>query len=338
MPIDPQILPTTRPRMIGFFALDGVQTLDVTGPMEVFALANRFRPGSYDLILASQTGAAIQTHAGLALGPAHALNSLPKGLDTLVVCGGSEVAMRAAWADETDLCWLRARAPELRRIVSICTGAFVLAAAGLLDGRRAATHWAACDSFRQLFPAVTLEPDAIFVSDPPYYTSAGVTAGIDLSLALVEADCGANTALAIARELVLFLRRPGGQSQFSAGANLQSQGQSRLKQLVASILDDPGGQISGQGRTVPDLARSAGMSERNFARVFRAETGLTPARFVEEARLTRAKGLLETSDDPLDRIAERLGYGATDGLFRAFQKGLNISPGAYRARFSTAKR
>ncbi len=326
------------PRSIAFFALDGVQTLDVTGPMEVFALANRVRSGSYELMLASQSGAFIQTNAGLAIGPARQLTLLPEGLDTLVVCGGSEAAMRAAWATGTELSWLRARAPYLRRIVSICTGAYVLAATGLLDGRRATTHWAACDAFRQLFPAVKLEPDAIFVSDPPYYTSAGVTAGIDLSLALVEADQGFETALAIARELVLFLRRPGGQSQFSAGANLQSRGQSRLQLLVAAILDDPGGQISGQGRTVPDLARAVGMSERNFTRVFRAEAGLTPARFVEEARLTRAKGLLETSNDPLDRIAERAGYGASDGLYRAFQKELNVSPGAYRTRFSTAKR
>ena len=328
----------TQPRSIAFFAIDGVQTLDVTGPMEVFALANRFRPGSYDLMLASPTGGPIHTHAGLDIGPARRLTLLPDGLDTLVVCGGSDAAMRAAWAAGTELSWLQARAPEFRRIVSICTGAFVLAATGLLDGRRATTHWAACDTFRQLFPAVTLEPDAIFVSDPPYYTSAGVTAGIDLSLALVEADQGAEIALAIARELVLFLRRPGGQSQFSAGANLQAQGQSRLKRLVAAILDDPGGQISGQGRTVPELARVAGMSERSFARVFRAETGLTPALFVEQARLTRAKSLLETTTDPLDRIAERAGYGASDGLYRAFQKELHISPSAYRARFSTAKR
>ena len=136
----------------------------------------------------------------------------------------------------------------------------------------------------------------------------------------------------------MFLRRPGGQSKFSAGATLQAQGQSRLKRLVAAILDDPGGQVSGQGRAVPDLARAAGMSERSFARIFRAQTGLTPARFVEKARLTRAKGLLESSDDPLDRIAERAGYGAADGLYRAFQKEMNISPAAYRARFSTAKR
>ncbi len=338
MTVSSHILPMMRPRSIAFFALDGVQTLDVTGPMEVFALANRVQPGSYDLMLASQSGAPIHTHAGLDIGPARQLTQLPEGLDTLVICGGSEAAMRAAWATGAELSWLRSRAPELRRIVSICTGAYVLAATGLLDGRRATTHWAAYDAFRQQFPAVTLEPDAIFVSDPPYYTSAGVTAGIDLSLALVEADRGAETALAIARELVLFLRRPGGQSQFSAGAKLQSQGQSRLQRLVASILDDPGGQATGQGRSVPELARAAGMSERNFARVFRAATGLTPARFVEEARLTRAKALLETGDDPLDRIAERAGYGASDGLYRAFHKELNISPGAYRARFSTAKR
>ncbi len=332
------ILPTTQPRTIAFFALDGVQTLEVTGPMEVFALANRFRPGSYDLMLASPTGGPIHSHAGLDIMPARQLSLLPDGLDTLVVCGGSEAVMRAAWAAGTELSWLQARAPELRRVVSICTGAFVLAATGLLDGRRAPTHWAAGDTFRQLFPTVTLEPDAIFVSDPPYYSSAGVTAGIDLSLALVEADQGVEIALAIAHELVLFLRRPRGQSQFSAGANLQAQGQSRLKRLVAAILEEPGGQINRQGRIEPDLAHVAGMSERSFARFFCAEIGLTSALFVEQARLTRAKSLLETSTDPLDRIAERAWYGASDGLYRAFQKKLLISPSAYRARFSKEKR
>ena len=323
-------------RTIAFLALDGVQTLDLTGPMEVFAIANSFG-GQYRLQLVSLDGAPIATHAGLQLGPALALESLPAGLDTLVVCGGSEAAMRSAAMDGRAIGWLQARAPGLRRVVSICTGAFVLAAAGLLDGRRATTHWRLASTFRRLFPRVALEPDAIFINDPPFHTSAGVTAGIDLALALVEADHGAELALSVARELVLFLRRPGGQTQFSQGAGLQAGGEPRLARLAARIIDDPAGG-PGDGRSLPDLATTVGMSERNFLRAFRKATGQTPARFVEEARLARVRSLLEASTDPLERIAERAGYGSTDSLFRAFRKAMGITPQDYRARFGRVQR
>ncbi|MFN3954831.1 MAG: GlxA family transcriptional regulator [Pararhodobacter sp.] len=318
-------------RPVAFFALDGVQTLDVTGPMEVFAVANTFG-AQYALHLASASGATIQTHAGLQLGPATRLAALPSSLDTLVVCGGSEAAMRAASTEGSTTAWLRAHAPALRRVVSICTGAFVLAAAGLLDGRRATTHWRTVALFEKLFPQVRLEADAIFVSDPPFHTSAGVTAGIDLALALVEADHGPELALAVARELVLFLRRPGGQTQFSQGAGLQAQGEPRITRLAARILDDPAGQ-AGEGRSLPALAAAVGMSERSFLRAFRKATGQSPARFVEEARLARARALLEASDDPLERVAERAGYGSCDSLFRAFRKSVGITPQDYRLRF-----
>ncbi|MGJ3262836.1 MAG: GlxA family transcriptional regulator [Salinarimonas sp.] len=320
-----------------FLALDGVQSLDVTGPMEVFAVANRVG-GAYTLALASADGAPIATHAGLALGPAVALATLPERVDTIVIAGGSEAAMQAAAADGVVLAWLRQAPARARRVVGICTGGFVLAAAGLLDGRRVTTHWAAADAFGRLFPAVALEPDAIYVCDPPIYTSAGVTAGIDLALALVEADHGSAVALAVARELVLFLRRPGGQAQFSAGASLQVDGEPRIGRLVAARLDDPAGRVTGTARSVPALAESVGMSERSFLRAFRRATGTTPGRFVEGARLTRAKGLLETGHDPLDRVAERSGYGSVDALARAFRKRLGVTPGEYRARFGRLPR
>lgn len=324
-------------RKLVFFALDGVQSLDVIGPMEVFAVANRFG-GDYELVLASFSGEPITTHAGLTLGPAAALGALPRRVDTIVVCGGSQDAMLAARSKGSALAWLRQAPSSARRIVGICTGAFILAAAGLLDGRRATTHWASIDTFRRIFPRVALEPNAIYVCDPPIYTSAGVTTGIDLCLALVEADHGSQTALAVARELVLFLRRPGGQSQFSAGASLQVAGEPRIARLATEILDDPAGRVSARARSVPALADAVGMSERSFLRAFRKSTGMSPGRFVEEARLARAKALLETSEDPLKRVAELSGYGSLDSLLRTFQKRLGVTPSDYRKRFGRLPR
>lgn len=322
------------PRRVVFFALNGVQSLDVTGPMEAFAVAGRFG-ANYDFALCSAEGTSICTHAGLTLGPAAPIAGLTGPVDTLVICGGSEEAMLAAWEDGVSLDVLRKQISCARRVVSICTGAFVLAATGLLDGRRAATHWNAADRFQTLFPKVELDADAIYVSDPPFYSSAGVTAGIDLSLALIEADQGARVALSVARELVLFLRRPGGQAQFGVGLNVPSTGPVPIMQLIARILEDPSGRLHAEGRRVPDLAALVNMSERSFLRAFAGAAGTTPARFVEEARLTRAKGLLEETSNPLDKVAYEAGYGSVDALLRSFQKKIGITPGAYRSRFRT---
>jgi transcriptional regulator GlxA family with amidase domain len=317
-------------RRIVVVGLAGVQSLDVVGPMEVFAVANNHRrqDAGYNIILATPDGQSLAAHAGYEIGPATALSDLPDEVDTIIVAGGSEAAMRAEAASGSLIGWLQERSPNTRRIASVCTGAFILAAAGFLDGRRATTHWNNCNQLRDLFPKVRVEPDAIFIAEPPFYTSAGVSASIDLSLALVEADLGAPTALAVARELVLFLRRPGGQSQFSAGLEVQLTAESRLHRLVTGILEDPSGDLS-----VPALAARASMSERNFSRSFTREVGIAPARFVEQARLGRAKALLEASGWTVERIAERAGFGSTDGLHRAFQKHLGISPTEYRARF-----
>jgi transcriptional regulator GlxA family with amidase domain len=318
--------------VIGF---DGVQTLDVVGPMEVFAVANRHRPPSvppYRITLASQTGGEIATHAGLQLAGAVALDAVAQRVDTILVGGGSERALREAASEAGVLPWLRSRARGTRRIASICTGAFVLAAAGFLDGRRATTHWNACDLLARLRPAVRVEPDAIFVDEHPFYTSAGATAGIDLSLAMVEADCGYATALAVARELVLFMRRPGGQSQFSAGLRVQADATPRVAKLLTSIIDNPTGDLSATA-----LAARLGVSERTLSRLFRKTVDATPAAFVESARVERAKGLLETSDWPLARVAERAGFGSLDGLHRAFQRNAGVTPGEYRARFGARR-
>ncbi|WP_175965541.1 GlxA family transcriptional regulator [Burkholderia sp. BCC0322] len=314
--------------VIGF---EGVQSLDITGPMEVFAIANRYRPDHatpYRLTLASQDGDDIVTHAGLRLAGTTALAALPGRIDTIIVAGGSETALRHAASDAGVLPWLRTRLAGTRRIASICTGAFVLAAGGWLDGRRATTHWNQCSTLQALCPDVCVEPDAIYVSDPPFHTSAGVTAGIDLCLALVEADCGAPTAVAVARELVLFMHRPGGQAQFSVGLGTLADATPRMRALLTEIADDPTGDLG-----VAALAARMHMSERTFARHFLKETGRSPAQFVLAARIERAKALLERADWPLERIAERSGFGSVDALQRAFAKQVGVSPRDYRARF-----
>ncbi|MDB5484083.1 MAG: transcriptional regulator, AraC family [Caulobacteraceae bacterium] len=320
--------PSRRIVLIGY---PGVQSLDLVGPLEVFSMVNRSgAPVAYELILASEDGGEIICNSGLRLAGAVALADLPGEIDTILVSGGDEAAVRRARAGALPA-WLAASHGRARRVGSVCSGGLVLAASGLLDGRRATTHWGFCDEFRAFRPAVKLEPDAIFVADPPFYTSAGVTAGIDLCLALVEADHGAQVALAVARNLVLFLRRAGGQAQYSAALTIQAAAASRLRKLIVEIVGEPCGDYS-----LPELATRAAMSERTLSRVFKQETGVSPAAFVESARIDRAKALLETSDWSLARVAERAGFGDTSGLHRAFRKKLGVTPGDYRDRFGPA--
>ena len=315
-------------RNIALVGYDGAQSLDLVGPFEVFRMANYYSgTQTYQIMLVSPRGGDIVAHSGLRLAGAIALQDVPRDLDTILVAGGDERGVRGA-VDSEIVAWVRSRAKRTPRVGSVCSGAFVLAAAGLLDGRRATTHWESCDELRRMRPQVELEPDAIYVADPPFYTSAGVTAGFDLCLSFVEADCGADIALAVARNLVLFMRRPGGQTQYSAALNVQAAATPRIRKLVAQVTADPTGDLG-----VPQLAERAGMSERTFSRVFHKETGLTPAAFVEIARVDRAKALLETSNWPLARIAEKSGINSLDALHRAFQKRVGVTPGDYRARF-----
>lgn len=321
----------TQPRTIVLLGYDGAQALDLVGPFEVFSMGNRYAGrAAYQVILASPFGGEIHTNSGLSLGNTTALAALPEPIDTILVAGGHEYGLRSVEVGPT-LDWLADQHGRARRIGSVCTGALILAATGLLDGRRATTHWGACDTLKSLRPSVQVEPDAIFVADPPFYTSAGVTAGIDLCLSLVEADLGSQVALDVARNMVLFMRRPGGQTQFSAGLSVQAAARPKLQILLNEIVADPTGDLS-----LPALAQRAGMTERTFSRVFQKETGTTPARFVEQARLDRAKALLEASDWPLARVAERSGFGSLDGLHRAFQKRMGVTPGEYRERFGRA--
>ena len=311
--------------LVGF---RGAQSLDLVGPLEVFAMANELAGSEiYRPILSSPDGGELVCSSGLRIAGCVPLSELPDDLDTIIIAGGSELELRAA-RDSGIVEWLGPRARSTRRVASVCSGAFVLAAAGLLDGRRATTHWNACEQMRAFRPAVHLEPDAIYVADPPFFTSAGVTAGIDLCLSFVEMDRGAELALAVARSLVLFMRRPGGQTQYSAGLNVQSVAEPRLHQVVTQIAADPSGDQS-----VSSLAERAGMAERTFSRLFHKSVGTSPAAFVEAARVNRAKAFLEVSSWPLARVAERTGFGSLDSMHRAFLKRVGTTPGEYRERF-----
>jgi transcriptional regulator GlxA family with amidase domain len=250
-------------------------------------------------------------------------------IDTLLVAGGAG----ARDASPETVARVRRLAARADRVASVCTGAYVLAAAGLLDGRRATTHWSWCDDLQRRHPAVTVERDPIFVVDGPVRTSAGVTAGMDLALAMVEEDHGRDLALRVARQLVLFLKRPGGQSQFSAQLKVQAADREPLRALQAWIADHLAEDLS-----IPALARRAAMSERNFARVFAREVGATPARFVERARIEAARRRLEESSDGLDEIAAQCGFRSAEILRRAFLRVLRVAPSAYRLRFRTAAR
>jgi transcriptional regulator GlxA family with amidase domain len=311
-------------KRIVIVAFDDVQALDVTGPSEVFSLADRARGGgAYSIELVSEA-AGVRTSSGLTLEPHGRLDN--REIDTLVVPGGK--GTRTAAQDEKLIAWIRSAAKRSRRVTSVCTGAFLLARAGLLDGRRATTHWAACKALQRQHPAIEVDPDPIFVRDGNVYTSAGVTAGIDLALALVEEDLGPQAALAVARSLVLFVRRPGGQAQFSAGLRTQTASHARIRELQQWIAGNLTDDLS-----VPALAARAHMSERNFARVFSREIGETPAAYVEALRIERARLLLETTEHQVEQIAAESGFGTVETLRRSFARRLHASPSDYRRRF-----
>jgi len=330
--------PTKR---IAVLAYPDANSLDVVGPLQVFASANRYMrrymaaddPGpriSYVTEILGPTAGPVRMSAGFDLVAARGIGEVSGGLDTLLVAGGDGEADMVR--DPRVIDWLDRMAPRVRRIGSICTGAFILAAAGLLDGRRATTHWRQCGRLAAEYPAVAVEPDALHVRDGSVYTSAGVTAGMDLALALLEEDCGRRTALATAREIVAFLKRPGGQSQFSAHLEAQTSERVPLVDLRHWILDNLTEDLS-----VEALVDRAAMSPRNFARVFARETGTTPAKFVERARVDAARRALEESAEPLAVIAERCGFGHMETMRRVFQRRLKVAPQDYRRRFPTTR-
>lgn len=316
-------------------AFPSVQALDVVGPLEVFGRTARWlreergrpNPAYATLVIAPRRGP-LASSSGYSLVADRALSGLPERLDTLLVAGGPGI--RELLDDRKLHAWLRAAQRRVRRFGSVCTGALLLARAGILDGRRATTHWRSCARLAAEHPKVMVEPDRIFVRDRGLYTSAGVTAGMDLALAMVEEDHGREVALSVARELVLFVRRPGGQSQFSAQLSAQLAERDAIRDLQAFAIEHPEANLS-----VPALARRAAMSPRNFARVFAHEVGATPGRWVEGVRIEAARRSMEEGRAGVKAVAEACGFGSREGLRRAFQRRLGIAPREYRQRFAS---
>jgi transcriptional regulator GlxA family with amidase domain len=316
-------------RRIEILGFADCQLLDVTGPLQVFASANDLVAGlsgparPYDICVLSEATALV-TSSGLVL-QASPLPEADQPVDTLIVSGGWGVYEACEQRDLID--WIRRRAGIARRVASVCSGAFLLATAGLLDGRRAVTHWQRCAEFARRFPQVRLDPDPIYIRDGDVWTSAGVTAGIDLALALVEMDLGREIALAVARQLVVFLKRPGGQSQFSAALTLQGSDK-RFDALHGWILDHLRAPLS-----LSALAEQANMSPRSFSRHYRQATGRTPARAIEDIRIEAARRMLEQGLS-VGRVSQRCGFGSDETMRRSFLKRFGTSPQAYRERFA----
>lgn len=325
------------PRPVVMLAYEGAQVLDIAGPIQLLSAAMQGdgRTPAYKIELVAEKRSAIHTTCGLTLQADRAFVDLGAEelarLDTFIVSGGN--GSREAMTNETLIAFVRKAAKHARRTVSICTGSFILGAAGLLDERRAATHWAYASLMRQLLPKVRVDEDAIYVRDGKFWTSAGVTAGMDLTLALIEADLGLEMALTLARHHVMYLMRPGGQSQFSAELAAQHVGNDRLAELCAYIVANPREALS-----VSELAARCHMSERSFARHFVAETGFTPAQFVERARLDEACRRLASGGASLDAVSAASGFGAAERMRRAFLRHLGVTPGRYRERFHTSRR
>ena len=329
MPKAPRF-PPSAVRVIELLAYPSVQLLDVSGPLQVFASANDRAdaagvPRPYEIRVVAQGGQGVTTSSGLGLASA-ALSAVDDEVDTLIIAGGPGV--KAASVDASLVAWVQSRAGRARRVASVCTGAFLLASSGVLDGRRATTHWSYCEEFAQRFPRIQVEPDPIFVNDGHVWTSAGVTAGIDLALALVEEDLGRTMALSLARHLVVFLKRPGGQAQFSTALSLQT-AEDRFGPLHEWINSHLADDLS-----LPLLADQVGMSERSFSRHYAEATGMTPSRAVERLRVEAARRLLSESRLPVKRICQRCGFGSEETMRRSFLRVMSVTPQDYRARFS----
>ncbi|MFE0103533.1 GlxA family transcriptional regulator [Streptomyces sp. NPDC059009] len=314
------------PRSIAVLAYDGVRLLDVTAPLEVFSTAAALG-AAYEVVLCSPDGAEVTASSGTRLVPDRAADA-PGSPHTLIVPGSPDLPLRPA--PEPLLTAVGDLAARSGQVASVCTGAFVLARAGLLDGRRATTHWRHAALLARAHPRTAVEPDAIYVRDGRVFTSAGVSAGIDLCLALVEADEGPELAREVARDLVVFLQRPGGQSQFSVPARTPRPRHDVLRVVLDAIHADPAADHSG-----PVLAARAGVSVRHLTRLFTDQVGQTPAAYVEAVRCEAAQGLLEAGE-PVSSAARRSGLGSDESLRRAFMRRLGVTPSEYRARFRSA--
>ncbi|MGB3487142.1 MAG: GlxA family transcriptional regulator [Xanthobacteraceae bacterium] len=318
-----------KPKAIVVLALDGVQLLDVSGPLDVFAEANA-QAGyeAYRLVVTAGAPGPIRSSSGVRLMPDRIIDRDMEGtIDTLLVAGYPNAA--DVPADRVILNWLRRRGPKARRLGSVCSGAFFLAAAGLLDGRRVTTHWAVAEQLAEQFPKVTVDQDAIHLSDGRLRTAAGVTAGLDLALALVEEDLGRDIAMRVASQLVMFFKRPGGQMQFSRKGEAVPTGRAALHELQRWVAANPA-----LDHSVAKLAKRMDLSPRHFSRLFRSEVGMTPATWVEEARVSAARHLLEQGREAPKQVAAHCGFADADTLRRAFARHVGVTPAEYRKRFA----
>lgn len=315
------------PLRIGIIGYDGINAIDLAGPAEAFVAANDSAPGRrYEVVVIGLTTGPFRADSGVVFLP-NATFETCGPIDTLLVPGGS--GLRVPAITQAVATFLQAQAPLARRVASICTGIYGLAPTGLMNGRKVTTHWRFASEVARRFPALIVERDLIFVRDGKFYTSGGVTAGLDLSLALIEEDCGPKVALKVARELVMYLKRPGGQEQFSEPLRFQTDARERFSELTAWIVAHLQADLS-----VEALARKANLCPRHFSRSFKERLGQSPAAFVEELRLVEATRRLGDSDDTIDRIAASLGFGSADSFRRSFERRYRVSPTAYRHGFS----
>ena len=327
-------------RNIGVLAFPGVEIIDVTGPFEVFGMASLmlqqqqrghdFSEPAYRIDVIAESRGPVKTLTGLEVVATKAFDEIDAGLHTLIIPGTP--FLDKVLADTKLLTWIRKMAPKVQRLVSVCTGAFVLAECGLLNHLRATTHWNWCEQFTQTYPQVVLEPNKIFIRAGRIYTSGGVTSGIDLSLALIEDDWGREMALSVARFLVVYVKRPGGQAQFSAYLASEPCGRQSFKELQTWIIENPG-----QDLQVDALAKRMAMSPRNFARTFLSETGMTPAKFVEHVRIDTARQFLEKQELTIEQIAVKAGFYDAERMRRAFIRILGVNPKDYRERFGLVR-
>lgn len=314
---------------IGVLIFPEAEVLDVTGPHEVFSMALGFQQQyqsskPYEVFLISKTLKPVKMSSGMKIIPDYQFKDCPLPLDTLIIAGSEYI--ESAIEDAELLKWIKRQSKKVRRLVSICTGAFFLAKLGLLDGKKVTTHWAFCPLLQKSYPELEVISNAIYIKDGNTYTSAGITAGMDLSLALIEEDVGKEIAMSVARKLVLFYKRPGGQNQFSEF--ILSQSNSHFNELIDWIIDNLSEELS-----IEKLAGQTSMSPRNFTRQFKKELGETPAKFIERLRLRHARMLIEDKVSALKSVANQCGFKSEEQMRRAFQRELCVTPQEYRTRF-----